>query len=81
MQNKLKMIIRRILQNSHLNREKFVINKRLYNNQKKPVQIIMKRQFGTYTPPNSNKNPNPFSNIVFVVITGFITGTCLRRNN
>ena len=71
-QNRVKHFIAAILQNSRLNREKFVINKRLYNNQKKPNQLIIKRQFGTYNPP-PNPNRNPWTPFWVGIIATFIT--------
>lgn len=47
--NRVKYFIKRILQNSNLNREKFVINKQKYN-------TISKRQYGSHTDPK--KPPN-----------------------
>ena len=78
-QNRLHRFVRNILQNSRLNKEKFVIYKRLYNNQK-VTYIMIKRKFGTYTSP-SNQDQKPPSNIWLIIIAGFITGICIDRNN
>lgn len=71
-QNRVQHFITKILQNSRLNREKFVINKRLYNNKKQASQLIIKRQFRSYTPP-PNPNPNPWTPFWVSIIVTFIT--------
>lgn len=57
-QNRVKYFIRNILQNSKLNREKFVINKKKYN-------MVSKRQYGTHTDPN-----RPPNNIYILLLLG-----------
>jgi hypothetical protein len=61
--NRAQHFIRNILQNSMLNREKFVKNKKLYNQtifkNKNNHNLIFKRKFSThysgFPPPNNNK--------------------------
>ena len=54
--NRVHYLIKNILQNSKLNREKFVNNKKIYNlkNNKINSNLVIKRKFGTYIPPNDN---------------------------
>ena len=61
--NRIHYFIRSILQNSKLNREKFVKNKKLYNEKNKiNHNLILKRNFNTNSyglpPPNFNNNNN-----------------------
>ena len=64
--NRVQYFIRNILQNSKLNREKFVKNKKIYNDlsvkNKTNHNLILKRKFNTYSnnmrPPNFNNNNN-----------------------
>lgn len=90
--NRVQYFIRNILQNSKLNREKFVKNKKLYNNSlvrnKINHNLISKRNFGTSSfrfedPKNNNKNNNN-NNWVFIGIAGivsyFVTGKFNKKN-
>ena len=62
--NRVQYFIRSILQNSKLNREKFVNNKKKYNMMAVKHcnhNMIIKRKFGSssdYMPPNKNPNEN-----------------------
>jgi hypothetical protein len=61
--NRVQYFIRSILQNSKLNREKFVKNKKKYNDKNKiNHNLILKRNFNTNSyglpPPNFNNNNN-----------------------
>jgi hypothetical protein len=62
--NRIHYFIRSILQNSKLNREKFVNNKKKYNMmsiKNRNHNKIIKRNFSLnvdYTPPNKNPNDN-----------------------
>jgi hypothetical protein len=61
--NRVQHFIRSILQNSKLNREKFVKNKKNYNEKNKiNHNLILKRNFNTNSyglpPPNFNNNNN-----------------------
>ena len=49
-------VFKSILQNSRLNREKFVNNKKIYNlkNNKINSNLVIKRKFGTYIPHNDD---------------------------
>lgn len=75
--NRVQYFIRRILQNSKLNREKFVNNKKKHNMMtvKNSNHImIIKRHYTSsngFIPPNSpNKNPNPFNSAIIAIIVG-----------
>ena len=77
--NKVQYFIRSILQNSKLNREKFVNNKKKYNMmivKNRNHNIIIKRKFGSSSgniPPNfngSNKYPKPFTPALIAMIVG-----------
>jgi len=78
--NIVQYFIRSILQNSKLNREKFVNNKKKYNMnavKNRNHNMIIKRNFGSssgYIPPNFNgpdKDPNPFTTATIAMIVGF----------
>jgi hypothetical protein len=87
MSGRFQYFIRNILQNSKLNREKFVKNKRIYNesitkNRQKNNNRIIIRKMSTFTPPLSfgstggGKGPNnpkwePFI-YMFVLSMGII---------
>jgi hypothetical protein len=74
--NSVHYFIRNILQNSKLNREKFVKNKKLYNEKlynqknKRNYNLILKRKFNTnyygLPPPNFNNNNNN-NNIIYMI--------------
>jgi len=77
--NRVQYFIRSILQNSKLNREKFVNNKKKYNMmaiKNRNHNMIIKRNFGSssgYIPPNfngPNKDPNPFTSATIALIVG-----------
>ncbi len=77
--NRIQYFIRSILQNSKLNREKFVNNKKKYNMttvKNRNHNMIIKRNFGSssgFIPPNfngPNKNPNPFTRATIAIIVG-----------
>ncbi len=77
--NRVQYFIRSILQNSKLNREKFVNNKKKYNMttvKNRNHNMIIKRNFGSsagFIPPNSNgpdKNPYPFTTATIAMIVG-----------
>ncbi len=58
MSNRINYFIRSILQNSKLNREKFVKNKKIYNEyvakrKQQNINTIIKRKFSTYSTPLS----------------------------
>lgn len=76
--NRIKQFIISIIQNSRLNREKFVNNKKKFNMmsvKNRNHNLIIKRKF-SYIPP-SNKNPkqNPYTNIFMVMIFGLFMVT------
>jgi len=56
--NRVQYFIRNILQNSKLNREKFVNNKKFYTvkNKKNTHNLILKRNYSSLPPPNNNNN-------------------------
>jgi adenine specific DNA methylase Mod len=58
--NRVQYFIRNILQNSKLNREKFVKNKKIYNKKNTNHNLILKRKLNTNSyklpPPNFNNN-------------------------
>lgn len=77
MQNRVQRFVRRILQNSQLNREKFVMNKKLYKTiqamHKPYYQMIITRTIRTHAP----QEPRPPKDCSFVMYmlgvgTGFI---------
>lgn len=77
--NRVQYFIRSILQNSKLNREKFVNNKKKCNImsvKNRNHNMIIKRNFGSssgFMPPNfngPNKNPTPFTSATIVMIVG-----------
>lgn len=72
MRNKVQLFVRRILQNSQVNREKFVMNKKLYNNQKKPIQWLQKRKFGTHIPPDPKNTPEGPNIFILIAVGAFI---------
>lgn len=74
MQNRVQHFITKILQNSRLNREKFVINKKIYNNEKRSPYFMVKRQFGTYN-ENQNNDPNPWRPFWVIIIATSATIT------
>lgn len=77
--NRVQYFIRTFLQNSKLNREKFVNNKKKYNMiavKNRNHNIIIKRNYTSsngFIPPNSNgpnKNKNPFTPSLIAMIVG-----------
>ena len=75
--NKVRYFIHSILQSSKLNREKFVNNKKKYNMmavKNRNHNMISKRNFGSYLPPN--KEPNK---IIYAII-GVFVGSYLITN-
>jgi len=83
--NRVVYFIRNILQNSKLNREKFVKNKKLYNNlsvkNKRNHNLILKRNFNSNSygspPPNfnnNNNNNNYWMIFVGAIVTNIISG-------
>jgi hypothetical protein len=86
--NRVQYFIRSILQNSKLNREKFVNNKKKYNMttvKNRNHNIIIKRNFGSssgFIPPNSNgpnKDPDYFKTAVVALIVGTYIVTNRRK--
>ena len=73
--NRIQYFIRSTLQNSKLNREKFVNNKKKYNMtavKNRNHNMIIKRNFGSYfgdMPPN--KDPNKY---IYAIIGVFVGG-------
>ncbi len=67
--NRVQYFIRHILQNSKLNREKFVKNKKMYTN-KNSYNLIVKRTYSSsqfhLPPPNNNNNNN--NNFGFILL-------------
>lgn len=85
--NRVNYFVKKILQNSKLNRDNFVKNKKIYNYLSKKNKInhklILKRKFATYTgPPNFNNNNNKCC-IIFVsgIIIYTIIGEFDNRKN
>jgi len=85
--NRIQYFIRSILQNSKLNREKFVKNKKLYNEKnKKNYNLILKRNFNTNSyglpPPNFNNNNNNWKIILVAALgTYLFTGKFANKKN
>lgn len=89
--NRVQYFIRNILQNSKLNREKFVKNKKLYNNlsvkNKRNHNLILKRNFNTNSyglpPPNfnnNNNNNNYWMIFAGAIVTYIVTGKFDKKN-
>ena len=71
--NRVQYFIRNILQNSKLNREKFVKNKKKYNINNKAYSLISKRKISTYC-NNNNMPPNNFNNNNWIIFASiFVT--------
>ena len=72
--NRIQYFIRSILQNSKLNREKFVNNKKKYNImtvKNRNHNMIIKRKFGSssgHIPPKPNRDP--FLDVLIALIVG-----------
>lgn len=70
--NRVQFFIRSILQNSKLNRENFVNNKKKYNTIKhKHNKFIIKRNFSSSNrqiPPPNNNNNNNRDNFIFMSV-------------
>jgi hypothetical protein len=63
--------IRNILQNSKLNREKFVRNKKTYNkmlSKNKNYNYIIKRNFGTFHSYDFNNNNNNNNRLLYLIL-------------
>ena len=95
--NRVQYFIRNILQNSKLNREKFVKNKKLYNEKlynqknKRNYNLILKRNLNTnyygLPPPNfnNNNNNNNNNNLIYIIVaalgTYISTGRFVNKKN
>jgi hypothetical protein len=55
MMNRAQLYLKKIIYNSKLNQEKFIINKKKMN-ERKTIQV---RKFYTYQPKNTDPDPNP----------------------
>jgi hypothetical protein len=69
--NRIHYFIRSILQNSKLNREKFVKNKKICNQKKRNYNPILKRNFTTNSsglPPHNNNNNNNNNNKINMIL-------------
>jgi hypothetical protein len=76
--NRIKQFIISILQNSRLNREKFVNNKKKFNMmsvKNRNHNLIIKRKFSYISPSNKNPKQNPYTNIFMVMIFGLFMVT------
>lgn len=76
--NRIKRFIISIIQNSKLNREKFVDNKKRFNMmsvKNRNHNLIIKRNFSSMSPSNKNPNHNPYTNIFMVMIFGIFAVT------
>jgi hypothetical protein len=93
MLNRSQYFIRAVLQTSKINREKFVKNKKIYNeslvkNRQNNINKIIVRKFSTYNrnPPFMEFNgPNPpnGNNIIYMIIaaSGVYISSLLTGNN
>ena len=97
MSNRIQYFIRTILQNSKLNREKFVNNKGIYNlsiskNRKQNFNNIIKRKMSSYNHPLSfggggggdgggPKRPNNGILYMFAAFTGIYISSFLTGKN
>ena len=84
--NRLQYFIRNILQNSTLNREKFVKNKKRYNDllvkNKKNYNLILKRNYNTYSyglPPPNNNNKKWILIGLYAIWTYMFTGKLMNK--
>jgi hypothetical protein len=71
LKNRIKQFIRNIIQNSRLNREKFVNNKKRFNMisvKNRNHNLIIKRNLSYMPSSNKNPNENPYTNIFMVII-------------
>jgi len=72
--NRVQYFIRNILQNSKLNREKFVKNIKTYTKRKQNHNLILKKNFNTnsygFPPPNNNNNNNNNNSRYFMIFVG-----------
>ncbi len=70
--NRVQYFVRNILRNSKINGEKFVKNKKLYNekNKKNNYSLIVKRNYSTnnWLPPPNNNN-----NYGYIVLAALVT--------
>jgi hypothetical protein len=79
--NRVQYFIRSILQNSKLNREKFVNNKKkinIINAKNKNYNIIIKRKYSSSTnhmPPNFNNPKKPSIVGIFIMALGTYIAT------
>jgi hypothetical protein len=85
--NRVQYFIRNILQNSKLNREKFVKNKKLYNDlsvkNKRNHNLILKRNFNTNSyglPPPNNNNNNYWMIFTGAIVTYIVSGKFNKKN-
>ena len=86
--NRVQYFIRNILQNSKLNREKFVKNKKTYSEtifkNKNRNNLIFKRNFGTasnFPPPNNNNNGGNWVLVLMIATTSYIVSKKIKNNN
>ena len=81
--NRVQSSIRSILQNSKLNREKFVNNKKKYNMttvKNRNHNMVIKRKFCSssgFTPPN--KNPKPFNEALIAFLVTYTVGDLILK--
>lgn len=72
--NRVQYLIRNILQNSKFNREKFVKNRKIYNemvSKNKNFNLINKRNYGTYftnSQFNNNNKNNKNNNLLYLIL-------------
>jgi len=93
--NRVHYFIRNILQNSKLNREKFVKNKKLYNDLsvknkrnhnlilKRNHNLILKRNFNTNSyglPPPNNNNNNYWMIFAGAIVTYIVSEKFNKKN-
>ncbi len=86
--NRIQYFIRNILQNSKLNREKFVKSKKTYSEtifkNKNRNNLIFKRNFGTasnFPPPNNNNNGGNWVLVLMIATTSYIVSKKIKNNN
>jgi len=72
----IRMYLKRIVYNSNLNREKFIINKK----KKNVMNSQQIKKFCTYS-KNPNNNPrNPNINYIFMIMMA-LSGYCVNKTN
>ena len=81
--NRVQYFIRNILQNSKLNREKFVKNKKNYTiKNKNNYNLILKRNYSSssHLPPPNNNNNNNYGFIALASLFAYLHIYGIKKN-